>query len=155
MSDSFNPEKRLYDLYSFDAPYELEPAGFSQGFRDYAGQLVEDRHLAPANIDEQENDLEGFDLTFEETGPKQHFSNSGLPLFAGQDKINNDRPKPSPALGATLSQRKELLTQRLRELTADICKRERLEAEMLEKADMETVNVEHLLGRVKDFSPGS
>ena len=155
MSDSFNPEKRLYDLYSFDAPYELEPAGFSQGFRDYAGQLVEDRHLAPANIDEQENDLEGFDLTFEETGPKQHFSNSGLPLFAGQDKINNDRPKPSPALGATLSQRKELLKQRLEELTADIHKREKLEQQMLEKADIETTGLEHLLGNVKNFSPGN
>jgi len=155
MSDSFNPERKLYDLYSFDAPYDLEPTGLSPSFRDYTEELATDNHSPPANIDEQENDLEGFDLTFEETRPKQHFSQLPLGLLASQKQTKDEESKLSPALGATLSQRKELLSQRLKELTADIRKRERLESEMLEKADMETVNVEHLLGRVKDFSPGS
>lgn len=155
MSGHFDSRKRIYDLYSFDAPYDLEPKGLSDIFRDYAEDHAADEHLVLANTDDEENELEGFDFTFEEAGSKQRFSNSGLPLFPGQDQINNERPKPSPALGATLSQRKDLLSQRLRELTADIRKRERLEVEMLEKADMETVNVEHLLGKVKDFSPGS
>lgn len=153
MSDSFNPQKRIYDLYSFDAPYDLEPIGLSDIFRDYAEELASDNPSISANRDDGES--EDIDLTFEETEPKQHFSNSGLPLLFGLGQIKDGQSKPSPALGATLSQRKDLLTQRLRELTADICKRERLEAEMLEKADMETVNVEHHLGRVKDFSPGS
>ncbi len=153
MSDSFNPQKRIYDLYSFDAPYDLEPIGLSDIFRDYAEELASDNPSISANRDDGES--EDIDLTFEETEPKQHSSDSGLPLFAGQDKINNDRPKPSPALGATLSQRKELLKQRLEELTADIHKREKLEQQMLEKADIETTGLEHLLGNVKNFSPGN
>jgi len=155
MSDSFNPQERIYDLYSFDVPYDLEPTGLSPGFGYYAGVLTRDKNSAPANTENQEDDQEVFDLTFEEAGTKQHFSQFPSGLFSEHEQTKDEQTKPSAALGATLSQRKDLLTQRLKELIADIRKRERLEAEMLEKADMECVNVEHLLDRVKYFSPGN
>jgi len=155
MSDSFNLEKRIYDLYSFDAPYDLEPIGLSPGLGDYVEELTEDRHLPPANTEKQEGDPKDFDLTFEDTIPKQNLSDSGLPLLAGLGQTKDEESKLPPVLGGTLSQRKDLLSQRLKELTADIRKRERLESEMLEKADIETAGLEHLLGKVKDFAPGN
>jgi len=154
VSVHFNPEKRIYDLYSFDAPYDLEPRGFSEFLQDYGKDPDSHRNSTPADA-EEENEFRNLDLTLKEAEPDHHFPTSGFRIVPDRDRTVSDRLRPAPVLGATLSQRKKLLKERIDELVTDIHKREMLEVEMLEKADMETINVEHLLGKVKDFSPGN
>ena len=44
MSVHFDPEKRIYDLYSFDVPYDLEPTGLSEFLQDYGEDPDSHRH---------------------------------------------------------------------------------------------------------------
>jgi len=155
MSVDFDPKKRIYDLYSFDAPYDLEPTGLFGFSRDYGKGPDLHRNSKPVNIEGEEDELENLDLTLEEAEQGHGFADSGLMLVPEHDRIGGEQPSPSPVLGATLSQRKKLLKERIEELTADIRKREKLEEQMLEKAGLETTGLEFVLGTVKDFSPGS
>lgn len=155
MSDSFNPEKRIYDLYSFDAPYDLEPTAFPESLRNYEETIDSHKNSRPADIEDKEDEFGGLDLTFEEAEQGRHFPTSGFRLFPERDSSGSEHPSPSPVLGATLSQRKKLLKERLEELIADIHKREKLEGQMLEKADVEGAGLEFLLGQVRTWSLGN
>ena len=155
MSDSFNPEKKLYDLYSFDAPYDLEPTGLFDFSQDYSKSPDSRRNSKPANIEGDEDELENLDLTLEELELGRRFADSGFMLVPEHDRIGSKQPSPSPVLGATLSQRKKLLKERIEELIADIHKREKLEEETLEKTEIESTGLEFLLGRVRTWSLGN
>jgi len=155
MSVRFNPRKRIYDLYSFDAPYDLEPAGLSDFLRDYENELDSHKSSTPVDTEGEEDEFRGLDLTFEEAEPGRHFPTSGFRPFPERDSSGSEHPSPSPVLGATLSQRKKLLKERIEELIADIHKREKLEGEMLEKADVEGAGLEFLLGQVRTWSLGN
>jgi DNA-binding transcriptional MerR regulator len=154
VSASFDLRKRIYDLYSFDAPYDLEPKGFSGFPQDYKKDL--NSHKNSARIaPEDEEEFSGLDLTFEEDEPDPHLPTSGFRLSPQQDRTGAERSKSSSMLGVTLSQRKELLKERIEELVSDLHKREKLEEQMLEKADVETGCLEFLLGQVRSWSLGS
>lgn len=155
MSAKFDPEKRLYDLYSFDAPYNLEPTGLFDFSRDYSKSPDSHRNSKPTDTESDEDELENLDLTLEEAEPGRDFADLGLMLVPEHDRIGDKRPSPSPVLGTTLSQRKELLKERIEELTADIHKREKLEERTLEKAEIEGEGLEFLLGQVSAWSLGS
>jgi hypothetical protein len=154
MSLHFDARKRIYDLYSFDAPYDLEPGGSWLPWRDYREEVDSHKNLPPAGTDE-ENEFRGLDLLLEESEQERHFPDSGFDRPGRRDEAGGNRPGSSPVLGATLSQRKKLLKERIEELIADINKREKLEEQMLEKADVESIDLEFLLDGVKQFSPGS
>jgi len=50
----FDPRKRIYDLYSFDVPYDLEQTGLSDFLRDYEGSP--DAHKGSISTDTEEDD---------------------------------------------------------------------------------------------------
>ena len=155
MSVHFDPRRRIYDLYSFDVPYDLEPRGFSDFSCDYSEGRDSHESSTLADIEDEEDEFRGLDLTFEEAEPGRHFPTSGFRPFPERDSTDGERPSPAPVLGVTLSQRKKLLKERIEELIADIHKREKLEGQMLEKADIEGVGLEFLLGQVKTWSLGN
>ena len=155
MSVRFDLRRRIYDLYSFDAPYDLEPIGLSDFLRDYEKELDSHKTSTPVNT-EDEDEFRGLDLTFEEAELGRHFPTSGSrPFLPERDRGSSEHPSSSPVLGATLSQRKKLLTERIAELIADIHKREKLEGQMLEKAEIESTGLEFLLGQVRTWSLGN
>jgi len=51
--------RRIYDLYSFDAPYDLEPIGLSDLLRDYENELDSHESSTPANMEEQGDEFRG------------------------------------------------------------------------------------------------
>jgi hypothetical protein len=155
MSEYFDLRRRIYDLYSFDAPYDLEPTGLSDFLRGYEKELDSHKGSTPVDTEDEEDEFRHLDLTFEEVKPDCHLLTSGFRLVPDQDKASGERPRSSPALGATLSQRKKLLKERIEELIADIRKREKLEEETLEKADVESTGLEFLLGQVRTWSLGN
>jgi len=155
MSEHFDLKKRIYDLYSFDAPYDLEPGGFSLSWRHYGEDGDSHKNLPPADTGDEENEFKGLDLLLEESEQKHHFREFGFGRLERRDETSGGRPRPSPVLGTTLSQRKKLLKERIEELIEDIAKREKLEEQMLEKAGLETSGLEFLLGGTKQFSLGS
>ena len=155
MSVHFDPWRRIYDLYSFDAPYDLEPTAFPESLRNYEETIDSHKNSRPADIEDKEDEFGGLDLTFEEAEQGRHFPTSGFRLFPERDSSGSEHPSPSPVLGATLSQRKKLLKERIEELIADIHKREKLEGQMLEKADVEGAGLEFLLGQVRTWSLGN
>jgi len=156
VSVHFNPEKRIYDLYSFDVPYDLEPRGFSDFLRDYEKDLGSHKSSTPVDTEDEEDEFRHLELTFEEAEPDRHFPTSGSrPFLPERDSSGSEHPSPSPVLGATLSQRKKLLKERIEELIADIHKREKLEEQMLEKAEIEGEGLEFLLGQVRTWSLGN
>ena len=156
MSVHFDPWRRIYDLYSFDAPYDLEPTAFPESLRNYEETIDSHKNFTSADIEDEEDEFRHLDLTFEEAEPGRHFPTSGSrPFLPGRDSSGSEHPSPSPVLGATLSQRKKLLKERLEELIEDIHKRERLEGQMLEKADVEGAGLEFLLGQVRTWSLGN
>jgi hypothetical protein len=155
MSVQFDPRRRIYDLYSFDAPYDLEPTALSDFLQDYRKSLDLGAQSASPDIEDEEDEFRGLDLTLEEAEPGRDFADLGLMLVPEHDRIAGKQLGPSPVLGATLSQRKNLLKERIEELIADLGKREKLEEQMLEKAALETTGLEFVLGTLKDFSPGS
>ena len=154
MSRRFNVRQSIYDLYSVDAPYGLEPRGPSEPLRDYAEDLGSGKQPVLGGRENQQDVLEGLDLTLEEDGPVGLSPAPGLGACRGRDRSGLQRASHLPVLGATLSQRKELLKDRIEELVADIRKREELEERLLEKADMEGAGLEFLLGQVREVSPG-
>jgi hypothetical protein len=91
----------------------------------------------------------------EEAEPDRHFLTSGSRPFLERDRGGDKRLSPSPVLGATLTQRRKLLKERIEELIADIRKREKLEGQMLEKVDVENAGLEFLLGQVRTWSLGN
>jgi hypothetical protein len=154
MSVNFDPRKRIYDLYSFDFPYDLEPRGFSDSLRAYQKDQDTARNSTAVAARDDEDEFENLDLTLEEAERDRHVpACEPGPLFRQGD--SDRQSSVSPALGATLSQRKKLLKERIEELVADIGKREGLEEQMLEKAELETSGLEFLLGQVKTWSLGS
>ncbi len=156
MSVCFDPWKRIYDLYSFDAPYDLEPAGLSDFLRGYENELDSHKGSTPVDTEGEEDEFRHLKLTFEEAEPGRHFPTSGSrPFLPERDSAEGEQPSPSPVLGATLSQRKKLLKERIEELIEDIHKREKLEGQMLEKADVEGAGLEFLLGQVRTWSLGN
>jgi len=155
MSVRFNSRKRIYDLYSFDAPYDLEPTGLSDFLRDYEKELGSHKSSTPPGAEDEEDEFRGLDLTLEEAEPDSHFPTSGFRLVPEQDSTDNERLSPSPVLGDTLSQRKKLLKERIEELIADIRKREKLEEETLEKAGTEDAGLQFLLDQVRTWSLGN
>jgi hypothetical protein len=154
MSEDLNLERRIYDLYSFDVPYDLEPANPGRGPQDYTETVTPDNHSKSVSRDEAD-DIEALDLTFEEDEPESHFPWIGFGLSPGQEQISDSHAKPQAVLGTTLSQRKQLLKEHISELRADIRRRERLQERLLEKTGLQTTDMEHLLGTVKSFSLGS
>jgi len=155
MSVHFDPRKRIYDLYSFDVPYDLEPTVFSEFLQDYGERPDSQRHSAGADAEDQDDEFRFLDLTIEEAENGRHFSDPGLRLFPDRDRTGNQQPSSSPVLGTTLTERKKLLKERIEELIADIRKREKLEGEMLEKAEIEGTGLEFLLGQVRTWSLGN
>lgn len=155
MSVRFNPRRRIYDLYSFDVPYDLEPTRFSDFLRDYEKELDSHKNSTPVDTEGEEDEFKGLDLTFEEAESDRHFPTSGLRFVPEQDGTGSEWLSPSPILGATLSQRKKLLKERIEELIADIRKREKLEEDTLEKAEIESTDLEFLLGQVRTWSLGN
>jgi hypothetical protein len=155
MSARFDIRQRIYDLYSFDAPYDLEPRGISDFLRAYGESLDSHKNVTPADIEDQDDEFRGLDLTIEEAENGRHFSGPGFGLFPERDRTSSKRSEPSPVLGATLSQRKKLLKERIEELIADIRKREKLEDQMLEKAEVESTDLQFLLGQVRTWSLGN
>ena len=154
MATAFDSRKRIYDLYSFDAPYDLEPRGFSESLEDYSKEAGGERHSALSTAEDDEDVLEGLDLTLEQREPGRRLAAFGPGQFSRQDRAVAEGRIPSPVLGTTLAQRKELLKEQIEELIADIRKRERLEEELLEKADVEAAGLGLLLGWVSNVSPG-
>jgi len=113
MSVWFDPRKQIYDLYSFDAPYDLEPTGLSDFLRGYEKELSSHKGSTPADTEDEEDVFRHLDLTFEEAEPGRHFPTSGSrPFLPGRDSSGGEHLSPSPVLGATLSQRKKLLKER-------------------------------------------
>lgn len=155
MSVHFDIRKRIYDLYSFDAPYDLEPRGFSGFTQDYRKDLDLQKSSALADTEDDEDILAGLDLTLEEAELGRHFFISGFGEVTDQRQISGDKTSPSPILGATLSQRKQLLKERIEELIADIHKREKIGEEVLEGAEVETEGLEFLLGQVRTWGLGN
>jgi hypothetical protein len=155
MSVHFDPWRRIYDLYSFDAPYDLEPTAFPESLRNYEETIDSHKNSRPADIEDKEDEFGGLDLTFEEAEQGRHFFSPDLKFISEQGRTSGEQPSPSPVLGATLSQRKKLLKERIEELIADIHKREKLEGQMLEKADVEGAGLEFLLGQVRTWSLGN
>ena len=155
MSENFDPRKRIYDLYSFDAPYDLEPTGLSELSQDYGEGPDSHRNSVWADAGDRGDKSGCLDLTMEEAENGHHFSDPGLRLFPDRDRTSSQEPISSPVLGATLTQRKKLLKERIEELIADIRKREKLEGQMLEKAEIESTGLEFLLGQVRTWSLGN
>jgi len=54
MSVHFDPQKRIYDLYSFDVPYDLEPTGLSDFFRDYSESIDSHKNSTLADTEDEE-----------------------------------------------------------------------------------------------------
>jgi len=106
-------------------------------------------------MEDQGDEFKSLDLTFEEAELGRHFPTSGSRPFHKRDRGGDEHLSPSPVLGATLSQRKKLLKERIEELIADIHKREKLEGQMLEKAEIESTGLEFLLGQVRTWSLGN
>jgi len=142
-------------LYSFDAPYDLEPTAFPKSLRNYEETIDSHKNFTSADIEDEEDEFRHLELTFEEAEPGHHFQTSGFRLFPERDSSGNEHPSPSPVLGATLSQRKKLLKERIEELIEDIHKREKHEGQMLEKAEIESTGLEFLLGQVRTWSLGN
>jgi len=67
---AFDPWKRIYDLYGFDAAYDLEPRGLSESLQDYGEDVVLDNRSSAATGEDKEDLLEGLDLMLEEAGPR-------------------------------------------------------------------------------------
>jgi hypothetical protein len=155
MSVHFDLHKRIYDLYSFDAPYDLEPRGFSGFTQDYRKDLDLQNNSALADTEDDEDILAGLDLTLEEAEHDHRFATSGFDMIPDRNQTDSKKAGPSPVLGATLSQRKKLLKERIEELVSDIHNREKLEEQMLEKADVETEGLEFLLGQVRTWGLGN
>ena len=155
MTSRRSPEKRIYDLYSFDAPYDLEPVGSSGLLRDYAKGFDLKRELTAVDTEDEASHVDGLDLSFEDAEVVHGFPAPPLSPALGEGRPAGLRSAPSHVLGATLSQRKTLLKERIDELLADIRRRERLEQRLLERADEEGAGLELLLGWVRDFSPGN
>lgn len=155
MSARFDLRKRIYDLYSFDTPYELEVRGSSDFLQDYdrESNSREDSVLIDAEGDE--DILRGLDLTLEEAEHDRRFPTSGFNVIPDEKQTGSMRAVSSPILGTTLSQRKQLLKEHIEELITDIHKREKLEEKMLDKAEIEERSLEFLLGRVRTWSLGS
>jgi len=59
MSMQLELRRRIYDLYSFDAPYDLEPIGLSDLLRDYENELDSHESSTPANMEEQGDEFRG------------------------------------------------------------------------------------------------
>jgi hypothetical protein len=153
MSVHFDPWRRIYDLYSFDAPYDLEPTAFPESLQNYEETIDSHKNFTSADIEDEFRHLE---LTFEEAEPGRHFPTSGSrPFLPERDSSGSEHLNPSPVLGATLSQRKKLLKERIEELITDIRKREKLEEETLEKTEVEGAGLEFLLGQVRTWSLGN
>ena len=151
----FDPRRQLYDLYSFDAPYDLEPTGLSDFLRGYEKELDSHKCSIPVDTEDGEDEFRHLDLTFEEAELGRHFPTSGFRPFHERDSSGRKHLSPSPVLGTTLSQRKKLLKERIEELITDIHKREKLEEEMLEKAEIENTSLKFLLGQVRTWSLGN
>ena len=64
MSVHFDPWRRIYDLYSFDAPYDLEPRGLSVLLQEY-GEDFGSQENSPADA-EDEDGFRDLDLSFGE-----------------------------------------------------------------------------------------
>lgn len=122
----FDPRRRIYDLYSFDAPYDLEPRGFSDSSCDYSEGCDSHESSTLADMEDQGDEFKGLDLTFEEAELGRRFPITGLRPSPKRDSAGGEHPIRSPVLGATLSQRKKLLKERIEELITDIHKRKRL-----------------------------
>ena len=155
MSTSFDLRKRIYDLYSFDAPYDLEPIGLSQSLPDYAEGPTSLKNLRLEEVEDRDDEFSGLDLTLEEIEPQRGFSFPGLTVAPDKGRKGDRRLSGSTVLGASLTQRKTLLKERIEELIADIHKREKLEGQMLEKAEIESTGLEFLLGQVRTWSLGN
>ena len=85
MSVHFDPWRQIYDLYSFDAPYDLEPTAFPKSLRNYEETIDSHKNSTSADIEDEEDEFGGLDLTFEEAEPDRHFPASGFRLFPERD----------------------------------------------------------------------
>ena len=96
MSVHFDPQKRIYDLYSFDAPYDLEPTGSSEFLQDYGERPDSHQHLARADAEDQDDEFRCLDLTIEEAETGRHFSDPGLRLFPDRDRTSSQNSSVQP-----------------------------------------------------------
>ena len=142
-------------MYSFDAPYDLEPTAFPESLRNYEETIDSHKNFTSSDIEDEEDEFRPLDLAFEEAELSRNFPTSGFRPFHERDRGGGEHMSSSPVLGATLSQRKKLLKERIEELIEDIHKRERLEGQMLEKAEIESTGLEFLLGQVRTWSLGN
>jgi len=95
------------------------------------------------DTEDEEDEFRHLELTFEEAEPGRHFPTSGSrPFLPERDSSGSEHLSPSPVLGATLSERKKLLKERIEELIEDIHKRERLEGQMLGIPSWSSQNLE-------------
>ncbi len=147
--------KRIYDLYGFDVPYDRETGTASGSSQHYLESLSTEGRPRARSAEDDQDGLDGLGLTFEEAGHESHGPDWGGPVASDLKGTGGDPASRAPVLGATLSQRKKLLGERIDELVADVRKRERLEQELLQKADAEGSGLEFLLGQVKSWSLGN
>ena len=155
MSVNLDLRKRIYDLYSFDVPYDLEPMDGSDSLRTYTGGPDSHQYSATGDTEDQKDEFRGLDSATEEDEDGHPLPDPGFRLVPDRDQTNTRQQSSSLVLGATLSQRKELLKERIEELVADIRRREKLEEQLLDKAELETTAHEFLLGQVRTWSLGS
>ena len=59
-------------MYSFDAPYDLEPTAFPESLRNYEETIDSHKNSTSADIDDEEDDFRHLELTFEEAEPGRH-----------------------------------------------------------------------------------
>lgn len=119
MTASLSERKKLYELYVFDAPYDLEPKGPVESLLDYAEVDLAGEPPAKARAEDDENELKGLNLTLEDAGRNQPFPASERDVLPIDSQVSGRRVASSPVLGLTLSRRKKFLKKRIEELVAD------------------------------------
>ena len=156
MSEGLSFQKRIYDLYSFEMPYDLEPNPHPESLYDTRTSGQSWKRSASADAGEDEDPLVGLDLSLDETEPDRQFLTvSPIPFLSNARSGGTGRTETPSSLGTTLTRRKQLLGDRIRDLAADIARREELEEQLLDNAELEDSSLRMLLGQVDGFSPGN
>ena len=156
MSEGLSFQKRIYDLYSFEMPYDLEPKPHPESLYDgHTGSRLCKRS-ASAGADEDDYPLVGLDLPLGEAESDRQFPTvSPIPFLSNARSGGTGRTDTPSPLGTTLTRRKQLLGDRIRDLAADIARRQELEEHLLDNAELEDTSLRMLLDQVDGFSPGN
>ena len=156
MSEGLSFQKRIYDLYSFEMPYDLEPMPHPESLYAPRSDPQSCTRRASADDDEDQDPLAGLDLSLGETeSGRQILTVSPIPFLSNAKSGGTGVADTRSSLGTTLTRRKQLLSERIRDLATDIGRREKLEEQLLDNAELEGSSLRVLLGQVDGFSPGN